>query len=77
MGAQVEDADGLKVAGRGAGKCTARKLATWSIHRIAMAFGCCRAWRGGPTTIRDADCAGFPIPRFTTIWLVSSEHTEI
>jgi len=65
MGAQVEERpDGLKVAGRGAGKMHGSEIEPHGDHRIAMAFAVAALGAEGPTTIRDADCAGVSYPTF-------------
>lgn len=65
MGAQVEERpDGLKVAGRGAGKLHGAEIDPRDDHRIAMAFAVAALAAGSPTTIRDAECAGVSYPTF-------------
>lgn len=69
MGAQVEErADGLKVAGRGAGPMQKRlhgaEIEPHADHRIAMAFAVAALGAEGSTTIRDAECAGVSYPTF-------------
>jgi 3-phosphoshikimate 1-carboxyvinyltransferase len=65
MGATVEERpDGLRVAGRSAGKLHGAEIEPRGDHRIAMAFaGSCSAAQT-PTTIRDAECAGVSYPTF-------------
>ena len=59
MGAKVEEfPDGLKVAGRSAGKLRGAVVEPHGDHRIAMAFAVAALGAQGPTTIRDAECAG-------------------
>jgi 3-phosphoshikimate 1-carboxyvinyltransferase len=63
MGATVEERpDGLKVAGRG--KLRGAEIEPHGDHRIAMAFSIAALAADGPTTIRDAECAGVSFPSF-------------
>jgi len=65
MGAKVEEfPDGLKVAGRRAGKLRGAVIEPHGDHRIAMAFAVAALGAEGPTTIRDAECAGVSYPTF-------------
>jgi 3-phosphoshikimate 1-carboxyvinyltransferase len=65
MGATVEERkDGLKVAGRAAGKLRAAEIEPHGDHRIAMAFAVAALGAEGDTTIRNADCAGVSYPTF-------------
>jgi 3-phosphoshikimate 1-carboxyvinyltransferase len=65
MGAQVEERpDGLKVAGRSAGKLHAAEIEPCGDHRIAMAFAVAALGAEGVTVIRDADCAAVSFPTF-------------
>jgi 3-phosphoshikimate 1-carboxyvinyltransferase len=65
MGAKVEEfPDGLKVAGRSAGKLRGAVIEPHGDHRIAMAFAVAALGAEGPTTIRDAECAGVSYPTF-------------
>ena len=65
MGATVEERpDGLKVAGRSAGKLRGAEIEPHGDHRIAMAFSIAGLSADGPTTIRDAECAGVSFPTF-------------
>src|ERR1700739_1342865 len=65
MGATVEEfPDGLKVAGRSAGKLRGAVIEPHGDHRIAMAFAVAALGAEGPTTIRDAECAGVSYPTF-------------
>ena len=65
MGAKVEERpDGLKVEGRGAGKLHGAEIQPHGDHRIAMAFAVAALGAEGPTTIRDAECAGVSYPTF-------------
>jgi len=67
MGAQVEERpDGLKVAGRSAGKLHAAEIDPRGDHRIAMAFAVAALGAEGVTVIRDADCAAVSFPTFYT-----------
>ena len=65
MGATVEERpDGLKVAGSSAGKLRGAEIEPHGDHRIAMAFSIAALAANGPTTIRDAECAGVSFPSF-------------
>ena len=65
MGGKVEEfPDGLKVAGRTAGKLRGAVIEPHGDHRIAMAFAVAALGAEGPTTIRDAECAGVSYPAF-------------
>ena len=65
MGATVEERpDGLKVAGRSAGKLRGAEIEPHGDHRIAMAFSIAGLAADGPSTIRDAECAGVSFPTF-------------
>lgn len=65
MGATVDERkDGLKVAGRSAGKLRGAEIEPHGDHRIAMAFAVAALGAEGGTTIRDADCAGVSYPTF-------------
>jgi len=65
MGATVEERkDGLKVAGRAAGKLRGAEIEPHGDHRIAMAFAVAALGAEGDTTIRDAHCAGVSYPTF-------------
>jgi len=65
MGATVEERpDGLKVAGRSAGKLRGAEIEPHGDHRIAMAFAIAGLAAESPTTIRDAECAGVSFPSF-------------
>jgi 3-phosphoshikimate 1-carboxyvinyltransferase len=65
MGAKVEERpDGLKVEGRSAGKLRGAEIEPHGDHRIAMAFAIAALAADGPTTIRDAECAGVSFPSF-------------
>jgi len=65
MGAKVEERpDGLKVAGRSAGKLHGADIEPHGDHRIAMAFAVAALAADSPTRIRDAECAGVSYPTF-------------
>jgi 3-phosphoshikimate 1-carboxyvinyltransferase len=65
MGAQVEERpDGLRVAGRSAGRLRGAEIDTHGDHRIAMAFAVAALGADGATTIQDADCAAVSFPDF-------------
>jgi 3-phosphoshikimate 1-carboxyvinyltransferase len=65
MGATVEELpDGLRVAGRTAGKLHGAEIDPHGDHRIAMAFAVAALGAEGPTTIRDAECAAVSFPGF-------------
>ena len=65
MGAKVEERpDGLKVAGRQAGKLRGAEIDPRGDHRIAMAFAVAGLAAEGNTVIRGADCAGVSFPAF-------------
>lgn len=65
MGATVEERpDGLRVEGRKAGKLRGAEIEPYGDHRIAMAFAVAGLAAEGPTTIRDAECAGVSFPTF-------------
>jgi 3-phosphoshikimate 1-carboxyvinyltransferase len=75
MGAAVEERpDGLKVAGRGAGKLHGAEIEPRGDHRIAMAFAVAGLAAEGPTTIRDADCVGVSYPGFFEDLRQLTEH---
>ncbi len=65
MGASVEEfPDGLRVAGRGAGKLRGAKVDPQGDHRIAMALAVAALGAEGDTTILDADCCAVSFPGF-------------
>jgi 3-phosphoshikimate 1-carboxyvinyltransferase len=65
MGASVEELpDGIRVAGRSAGKLKGADIDPRGDHRIAMAFAVAALGAEGPTTIRDAECAAVSFPNF-------------
>jgi 3-phosphoshikimate 1-carboxyvinyltransferase len=67
MGATVDEfPDGMRVAGRSAGKLHGAKLETHGDHRIAMALSVAALGATGDSTIRDADCVGVSFPEFFT-----------
>jgi 3-phosphoshikimate 1-carboxyvinyltransferase len=77
MGAQVEERpDGLKVAGRSAGKIHGAEIEPHGDHRIAMAFAVAALGAEGATTIRNADCAGVSYPTFYDDLARVTEHSE-
>ncbi len=68
MGAQVEERpDGLRVAGRSAGRLHGAEIEPHGDHRMAMAFAIAALGAEGNTTIRDAECAGVSFPDFFSI----------
>ncbi len=65
MGANVEEfADGLRVAGRSAGKLRGAKVDPQGDHRIAMALSVAALGAEGDTVIRDSECVGVSFPEF-------------
>lgn len=65
MGAKVEERpDGLRIAGRRAGKLRGAEIDPHGDHRIAMAFAVAGLAAEGNTVIRDAECAGVSFPTF-------------
>jgi 3-phosphoshikimate 1-carboxyvinyltransferase len=65
MGADVEERpDGLRVAGRSAGRLHGAEIEPRGDHRMAMAFAVAALGAKGDTTIRDAECAGVSYPEF-------------
>jgi 3-phosphoshikimate 1-carboxyvinyltransferase len=65
MGAQVEESsDGLKVAGRSAGRLHGAEIEPHGDHRMAMAFAVAALGAVGETVIRDAGCAAVSYPDF-------------
>jgi len=68
MGAQVEEfPDGLRVAGRSAGRLHGAAIEPRGDHRIAMAFAIAALGAEGETTIRDAGCVAVSFPEFFPI----------
>jgi 3-phosphoshikimate 1-carboxyvinyltransferase len=65
MGATVEEfPDGLKVAGKSAGKLRGAKVDPRGDHRIAMACAVAALGADGNSVIRDSDCAAVSFPEF-------------
>jgi len=65
MGADVEEfTDGLRVAGRSAGKLRGAKVYPQGDHRIAMALSVVALGAEGDTVVRDAECVGVSFPEF-------------
>jgi 3-phosphoshikimate 1-carboxyvinyltransferase len=65
MGAQVEEfPDGLRVAGRSAGRLHGATIDPHNDHRIAMAFSIAALGAEGETVIRDAECVSISFPNF-------------
>jgi 3-phosphoshikimate 1-carboxyvinyltransferase len=65
MGAEVEERpDGLRVAGRSAGRLHGAEIEPHGDHRMAMAFAVAALGADGDTVIRDAECAGVSFPEF-------------
>ena len=65
MGADVEEfPDGLRVAGRSAGKLRGAKVDPQGDHRIAMALSVAALGAEGDTMIRDSECVGVSFPEF-------------
>ena len=65
MGAEVEERpDGLRVAGRSAGRLHGAEIEPHGDHRMAMAFAVAALGAEGETVIRDAECAGVSFPGF-------------
>jgi 3-phosphoshikimate 1-carboxyvinyltransferase len=65
MGATVEERpDGLRVAGRAAGRLRGAEIDPRGDHRMAMAFAVAALGADGPTVIRDTECAAVSYPDF-------------
>lgn len=65
MGAHVEEfPDGLRVAGRSAGRLHGATIDPHDDHRIAMAFSIAALGAERETVIRDAECVGISFPGF-------------
>ncbi len=65
MGAGVEELpDGLRVAGRSAGRLHGAEIDPRGDHRMAMAFAVAALGAEGDTVIRDAECAAISYPEF-------------
>jgi 3-phosphoshikimate 1-carboxyvinyltransferase len=68
MGAEVEERpDGLRVAGRSAGRLHGAEIEPHGDHRMAMAFAVAALGAEGETVIRDAECAGVSFPEFFSL----------
>jgi 3-phosphoshikimate 1-carboxyvinyltransferase len=68
MGAEVEERpDGLRVAGRSAGRLHGAEIEPHGDHRMAMAFAVAALGAEGDTVVRDAECAGVSFPEFFSI----------
>ena len=67
MGAKVEELpDGLRVAGRSAGRLHGAEIEPHGDHRMAMAFAVAALGAAGETVIHNAECAGVSYPEFFT-----------
>jgi 3-phosphoshikimate 1-carboxyvinyltransferase len=65
MGAKVEELpDGLRVAGRSAGRLHGAEIEPHGDHRMAMAFAVAALGAEGETVIRDSECAAVSYPEF-------------
>ena len=65
MGATVEERpDGLKVAGRSAGKLHGAEIEPRGDHRIAMAFTVAALIAEGESEITNPDCVAVSFPDF-------------
>jgi len=65
MGAEVEERpDGLRVAGRSAGRLHGAEIDPRGDHRMAMAFAVAGLGAEGDTVICDSECAGVSYPEF-------------
>jgi 3-phosphoshikimate 1-carboxyvinyltransferase len=65
MGAEVEERpDGLRVAGRSAGRLHGAEIEPHGDHRMAMAFAVAALGAEGDTVIREAECAAVSFPDF-------------
>ncbi|MGH9796176.1 MAG: 3-phosphoshikimate 1-carboxyvinyltransferase, partial [Candidatus Acidiferrales bacterium] len=65
MGAGVEEfPDGLRIAGRSAGRLRGAEINPQGDHRIAMAFAVAALGADGETIIRDPECAAVSFPSF-------------
>jgi 3-phosphoshikimate 1-carboxyvinyltransferase len=65
MGAQVEELpDGLRVAGRSAGRLHGAEIEPHGDHRMAMAFAIAALGAEGETVIQGAECAAVSYPEF-------------
>ena len=67
MGAKVEELpDGLRVAGRSAGRLHGAEIEPHGDHRMAMAFAVAALGAEGETVIHGAECAAVSYPEFFT-----------
>jgi 3-phosphoshikimate 1-carboxyvinyltransferase len=65
MGAHVEELpDGLRVAGRSAGRLHGAEIEPHGDHRMAMAFAIAALGAEGDTVIHGAECAAVSYPEF-------------
>jgi len=65
MGAEVKERpDGLRVAGRSAGRLHGAEIDPHGDHRMAMAFAVAALGAEGDTVIRNAECAAVSYPGF-------------
>ena len=65
MGAQVEElSDGLRIAGRSAGRLHGGEIDPHGDHRMAMAFAVAALGAESETVIRDSECAAVSYPGF-------------
>ncbi len=65
MGAQVEERpDGLRIAGRSAGKLRGAEIEPHGDHRIAMAFAVAALAAEGASVIHNSECAAVSYPNF-------------
>jgi len=65
MGAKVDELpDGLRVAGRSAGRLHGAEIEPHGDHRMAMAFAVAALGAEGETVIRDSECAAVSFPEF-------------
>ena len=65
MGAGVEELpDGLRVAGRSAGRLHGAEIDPHGDHRMAMAFAVAALGAEGESVIKDAECAAVSYPEF-------------
>ena len=65
MGAKVEELpDGLRVAGRSAGRLHGAEIEPHGDHRMAMAFAVAALGAEGERSIHDAECAAVSYPEF-------------
>jgi len=65
MGATIEERpDGLRIAGREAGRLHGAELDPHDDHRMAMALAVAALGAQGPSVIRNAGCVGISYPQF-------------